>query len=278
MAVHDRYLRRTPTELLFPDAKEAEERLTEIERAAEAAGVDLADPLEMGALPAVAELLAHVRPPGDDPHATHAYAFLLFFALRLWRAGSEPWLIRQDAVRHLVDPDLDVSEWTGVLPTGAGYLQLPSNLFFVRPEAEGPAEPVDGIYWFVSEADDLWVLLASGVRDGRAGFSAVALDRLPAAHARAWADEVIREDGPDFQSTLPGGHLDRLYSIETAGEALKLLARVHAHLEAHPQALTEPESPSPGAERPTASRFAYRRIELVPGITGDATEEGATTH
>ena len=79
------------------------------------------------------------------------------------------------------------------------------------------------------------------MRDGRAGFSAVALDALPVAHAKAWATEQIRDDGTDFESALPGGEIDQLYSIETAGEALKLLARVHAYLDASPEALGERE-------------------------------------
>ncbi len=278
MAVHDGYLRRTPTELLFPEPADAEQRLADVERAIVDSGADPADPLQMGSLPVVAELLADVRPAGDDPHATHAYAFLLFFSFHLWRADADPWLLDLNVARRLVAHDMDLGGWTGVLPTGVGYLQLPSNLFFVRPESDGPAEPVDGIYWFVSEARDLWVLLASGVRDGRPGFSAVALDRLPAEHAGAWATEVIREEGPDFESTLPGGHLDELYSIETAGEALKLLARVHAHVELRPESVGDRELPPGESDKPIPSRLRFRRVGAVSDEADQDSADRQTTH
>ena len=68
---------------------------------------------------------------------------------------------------------------------------------------------------------ELHVLIALGVRPDRPGFSVVpasgVLDREP-----HWAEIDAREQGADFETTLPGGELDRLYSIENAAELLKL--------------------------------------------------------
>jgi hypothetical protein len=59
------------------------------------------------------------------------------------------------------------------------------------------------------------------VRPDRPGFSVVpaggVLDDVP-----HWAAVDARPGGRDFETTLPGGEMDRLYSVETTAELLKL--------------------------------------------------------
>jgi hypothetical protein len=59
------------------------------------------------------------------------------------------------------------------------------------------------------------------VRADRPGFSVVSASGVTDDEPH-WADLDARPDGQDFATTLPGGELDRLYSIETAGELLRL--------------------------------------------------------
>ena len=100
-----------------------------------------------------------------------------------------------------------------------------NTLVWAAPAPNLRPEPADGFFWSWVEPDDepprLHVLLALGVRPDRAGFSVVPttgiLDREP-----HWAEVEGRPDGTDFETTLPGGELDRLYSVQTAAELLKL--------------------------------------------------------
>jgi hypothetical protein len=53
-----------------------------------------------------------------------------------------------------------------------------------------------------------------------------------------WADADARPDGVDFETTLPGGEQDRLYSLETPAEMLKLVSRVFWHVDTSPESLS----------------------------------------
>jgi hypothetical protein len=73
----------------------------------------------------------------------------------------------------------------------------------------------------------LHLLAVSGIVPGRPGFSAIPLPALALPDVEAWLSQTARDpsQGADFQTTLPGGELGGLYSIETPAELVKLAAR-----------------------------------------------------
>jgi hypothetical protein len=160
---------------------------------------------------------------GEEP--LRQYGRLLFHAFHHWRNGKRRFTLETETIRRLLDHVSTVGAWRLRAPTPAGYLRLPRNLVWAAPGPGLRPEPADGLFWTLFHPDDapaeLHVLLALGVRPDRPGFSVVTasgvLDREP-----HWAEVEARPDGGDFESTLPGGDLDRLYSIENAAELLKL--------------------------------------------------------
>lgn len=150
---------------------------------------------------------------------------LLFHAFHFWRAGKVEVGLGETQVRHLLDDPPAVGDWPLATPAPAGYLRLPHNLVWAAAAPGLRPEPADGFFWTFlpveGEPRSLHLLMALGVRADRPGFSVVGasgiLDQEP-----HWADLDARPGGEDFATTLPGGELDRLYSIETAGELLRL--------------------------------------------------------
>lgn len=299
MALHDAYLRRTPFELTFPDADAAAEFTSAVASAAEGAGVDPVDRRAFVTLEAVGSFLRRIQPGGAGrlgPQATYDYALLLYHAFHFARSGARPLLVSEETARALVEGEApgdgtpggdppDHASRNGVLevPAPAGYAQLPRNLFWIRPSPEEPAEAVDGFFWCLGEAGMLYVLLAAGLRDDRPGLAVVPVPEAPWAEAADWLDTPIRARGPDFATTLPGGELEELYSFVAAGEVLKLVARLFAHVRANPgtpvdgpprppgasqtaePASTELATPTgaparPDLSRPAPSALTYQRI------------------
>ena len=162
---------------------------------------------------------------GEAPDALKQYGRLLFHAFHYWRERKPTRRVAGDDLRWLLDDVSSVGDWALTLPSSSGYLQLPRNLIWAEPAPGLTPEPVDGYFWTRTtgedEPDRLHVLLVLGVRPDRAGFSVVpatgVLDTEP-----HWAEIDARPDGTDFETTLPGGEMDELYSIETAAEVLKL--------------------------------------------------------
>jgi hypothetical protein len=228
MSIHDAYLRLTPFEFAFPDAEPA----------------------------------GGARREPSVP--LREYGALAFHAVPFQRAGSPAFLLDTSLCRALV------GEWKGGEAAGppgpAGYVQLPRNLFWARPAAAAPPEPADGFFWTVSAAEVLHVLLVTGMRDGRPGLSVVPVAEAPLADAATWLDAAVREDGPDFATTLPGGALQGLYSFTAAGEVLKLAARVWAYLAGTPGAALPGERGPQGAS-PAPSGLSYKRVTLGAGGT-----------
>ncbi|MHB1193266.1 MAG: hypothetical protein ACYC6F_09485 [Longimicrobiales bacterium] len=226
MSFHDAYLRLTPFELAFPGA-----------------GSSGGTPLQ-GATP------------------LREYGVLAFHAVPFQQAGCPVFLLDTALCRSLA------GGWAGsgapAPPGTAGYVQLPRNLFWAHAEPGAPPEPVDGFFWTVSAGAVLHLLLALGMRDGRPGLSIVPVADAPLAEAAGWLAAAVREDGPDFTTTLPGGELQGLLSFTAAGEVLKLAARFFAHLAGSPEA-SGPGAPGPTDASPAPSRLAYRRVTLGGG-------------
>jgi hypothetical protein len=192
----------------------------------------------------------------------HQYASLAYLAYQFHRAGRPLWLLRTGAARFLVDGS--PGQEPPSLPAPAGYLQLPQHLFWVEPTPDGPPESVDGFFWYRSAHDVLHVLMAMGIREDRAGLGVVPVADAPWGDAGRWLDASVRPDGDDFATTLPGGDLEGLYSLETAGEALKLLARAFAYVDRYPDAVVprEPLDPEKSREGAPPSRLPYRLVTL----------------
>ncbi|MFW5951550.1 MAG: hypothetical protein ACOCVZ_05485 [Gemmatimonadota bacterium] len=166
--------------------------------------------------------------------AIRHYGRVLFHAFHHWRARKPTETLPEEKVRWLLDEVTTVGDWSLRPPAPAGYLRLPRNLVWAAPAANQRPEPADGFFWMLEEPDGeparLHVLLALGVRPDRPGFSIVTttgvLDDEP-----HWANARGRPEGGDFETTLPGGELDGLYSIETAAELLKLVSRAFWELD-----------------------------------------------
>lgn len=254
MALHDAYARLTPFELALPDAGASRARLQAIATEAAAQGIDPGDPTTLLRLAPAVDALRRMRPESEVPGGVHSYAALLFHAYHFQRCGGTLYLLTAPVARYLVDTDPDLDGWAPHPPC-AGYVQLPRHLFWVRPLADGPAEAVDGLSWVTPGDGTLSMLVAMGMREGRPGLSVVSLEGLPLADAALWARARARPRGADFASSLPGGELDRLYSLETAGEVLKLLARSFWYVERFPASVVErePWATATGGGRPAGA-------------------------
>lgn len=278
MALHDAYLRRTPFELTFPDAEAAEDFTSSVASAGEESGVDLADLQAFVTLGAVSVFLRRLQPERAHAEVAYDYAMLLYHAFHFAHNGARPLLVSEATARSLVEGTAAGGDAGGRrldAPGSAGYAQLPRNLFWLQSSPDAAAEAVDGFFWCLGDAGLLHVLLIAGIRDDRPGFAVVPLPEAPWADAATWLDAPIRPGGGDFATTLPGGELEDLYSFTAAGEVLKLVARLFAHVQARPGApvdgsprLDQPAEPAgsganpapPDGSGPARSALPYRRI------------------
>ena len=236
--------RLTPYELVFAEA--IDDRLfPPIAEEADARGMPLHEPERFLFLSSVGRLLqsfAGQEPDsGAEKEEIRQYGRLLYHAFHLWRERKALLVLTDEAARWLMEDVTTVGDWRLRTPSPAGYVQLPKHLVWAAPAAGATPEPVDGFFWTFVPGDDspdtLHVLLALGLRPDRPGFSIVPatgeLDTV--AH---WAEIDARPDGQDFETTIPGGEQDRLHSLETPAEILKLASRVFWHIAATPEALS----------------------------------------
>lgn len=251
-------LRTTPLHLLFPDGQIDQSRFDRVLEQARDSDQDVWNPLAVSALPEVGAWVSELRPGSEDPHAVHAYSALVFYGMHVLSKAGTLLVVSEPVGRGLAaaqDPNA-ADPWPAQPPTSAGYLQLPHNLFWVQTGVESEvqgeeapsAEPLDGIFWASGPGPEhqrgLWVMMAAGVRPGRPGFSAIALDRIPFGDVKLWADREMRGEGDDFANLLPGGDLAGFLTVATAGEALKLLAR--AWRQVHVEGTTATEAQTSG--------------------------------
>jgi len=260
----ERRTRPTPFSLGLPGRKWVEERFAAIEAEARSRGSDLLDPSTFLLLAQVGVSLQDLRPDDAEtsPELFHTFGSFLFHAFHLLR-GESPGLLldlEPGAARYLVEAQPTPEGWDRSLPASAGYLRLPPHLFWTRPAGDSaPAEAVDGISWCMSapasghapegtdRASGLSLLVITGVRADRPGFSVLPLPMVSMADVGSWLGRKARPDGAgeDFQTTLPGGELGNLYSMETSGETLKLVARALGYAMTVPGAMSEVAAPAP---------------------------------
>jgi hypothetical protein len=221
----------------------------------------------------VASAVRELQAPGAAEGAAQELAAVLFHAVHFARADYPVYLLETAATRHLIEGEPGVDPTP---PAPAGYLQLPQHLVWTGGAAGGVPESIDGVFWFASDTGTLHVLPVTGVLPDMCAFQALPLPEAPLGHAGSWLQAEVRGSGRDFASSLPGHELDGLYSIETAGEVLKLVARFFAYLQAVPEARQRGEQPKgdvatggtpgargPGGSAPRPSRLAFTVVKLV---------------
>lgn len=286
MPAHDAYLRLTPYERLLPDpdfATSAFEGIRDdMARHPEAAD----DPGAFALLEGSRRALAELRDPesgGEDHGATHA--LLLFHAFHLHGAGRRHLLVSVPVSRWAVegaqdrepagsgdvaggpsveDPADQPEEGHRASPGDglpqAAYVQLPQHLFWFRDEDEGRPMSLDGFFWTV-RGETVYVLGVGGLQGPAGeGFRVLPLPGVPRADAPVWLKETMRESGEDFRSDMPGADLEGLYELRTAGELLKLAARIDRFVsrfgDDRSAAGSSDESGENGGELPSSPRGA----------------------
>ncbi len=279
MTTRDAHARITPYELGFPGREFAERWFSAIGEEVAAREVDPSDPGAFLLLGEVGRMVRELQGEDRGPDALRRFGALVYHGYHFHDAGEPLLLLETPAARYLVDGSAEAEgsgahppsgssgtpglpAWTGELPEPAGYLQLPRHLFWVHSEGEGVPEPLDGFFWTRAGDAGLALTAIAGIRGDRPGFSILPLPPVPLKDAGRWVTERIRSDGADFATTLPGGELDRLYSLLTTGELLKLAALVFAYRGAVPHAMGERERAGEGGVHPTT--LEYRRLRLVP--------------
>lgn len=266
--------RMTPYELVFGPEDMDQRIFPPIVDEADARAVPLDDPERFLNLTRVGGLLREIAgDAGEDQdedagEAMRQHGRLLYHAFQFWRHGRSLLVLEPEAARSLADDPPAIVEAPLTVPSPAGYLQLPRNLFWAAPAPGQRPEPADGFFWMLHrEADDapvLRLLLALGLRADRPGLSVVPADGDPRDEAE-WAAASPREGGARFQSTMPGGELDRLYSLETTAEVLDLASRCFRLISDRPETLgpqehTDPARTTAGPGSVPLSALPFRRV------------------
>lgn len=268
MPIHDVFARLTPYERTLPDPGFPDRHFGALEAEARERGVELADPGVFAMLTAAVAALDELKVPGEgDDETLTRLAALLFHAFHHDRAGRPLLLVRTGVVRYLVDtpPGQDTRPGGG-LPASA-YVQLPQHLVWTAAAGERPRS-LDGFFWTLPGDGTVHLLAVAGLFTDRAGFTVIPLPGVPMEDAPLWAAADMRP-GPetDFATDLPGSELEGLYEVRTAGELLKLGARLDAYLARFPQAVRPGEAPSnasaeAGAAAPPPSALPHSIVTL----------------
>lgn len=271
MSLHDEYARLTPLEVAFPDRTVLAALSERVARETEEQGADDTLLETFVRTEAVVDLVRRLQGPGTALEASYPLAALVYQCVHLLRAGAPLYLLRTRVVRRLTRRDAADERSRGAAPrpagaveppAPAGYLQLPQHLVWTQAGSSGRGTPesVDGVFWTVTSSGMLNALSVTGLLPDRPGFGALPLPAAPLSDAPGWLHAEVRASGDDFASRLPGGEIDALYSVETAGEVLKLLARFFALARNDPGGFEAREPEPSGAPRP--STLPYTRVSL----------------
>ena len=221
--------RPTPFALVFGEF--AHQRFPAIAELLQKAEQSSADHDAFVLLAPVGQLLREMAPEDRTPEELEAHVRLLHHGYRHWAAGG--WVYQIGAA--VFDRVVRAGSVSSHLAHPALYLQLPEHRVWGSPAPEAPPEPLDGMFVTeTAEPGEVAVLGIFGMRPGRPGFSAVAVEGH-ADSVEPEADEleviVAREDGtPAFAPLLAGGEAAGIYSIANAGELLLLTCRLLALL------------------------------------------------
>ena len=251
MAIHDAYARLTPYELLFPEPEFPDRRFPSVRDEAAERGVDAGNPAAFVMLGAVQGILADLREEDADAEAAHDHGGVLYFAYQMWRIGAEVVLAQQKTLRALLGESADVvkaagkSLWTKRLGGSAGYLQLPQHLVWIEEARTTAPESVDGLFWHGDHLGALHLALVAGMRSDRPGYLFFPVPPQPLGSLSGWAAGPAREDGRDFETSLPGADLDELLGVRNPAEVFKLAALLLGRLAPHDPARRPPVPPDP---------------------------------
>lgn len=224
MALDDTRLRTPPYLGIFPDDATRREVLDAIALEVEERGAGDDDPGAFTLLTRTRRALAELREPGGEDDGGHAHGILLFHAFHLRNAGETHFLATVPVCRWAVEGAGAGADSPSGFPDAA-YVQLPQHLFWVR---EAPGErpfSLDGFFRTV-RGGALFLLGVAGAGAGLPGVRVLPLPPVPVDERDSWMTETMREEGGDFRSEIPGSELEGLYEIRTAGELLKLAARL----------------------------------------------------
>ncbi|MEJ2539210.1 MAG: hypothetical protein P8188_04460 [Gemmatimonadota bacterium] len=286
MSAHDAYLRRTPYERLLPDPDFATRHFPGIRKEFRQHPVAEDDPGAFALLETTRRALAELRDPdqgGHDHGTTHA--LLLFHAFHLHAAGLPHLLATVPVSRWAVEAEgVETGETSEASPettverglSSASYVQLPQHLFWSRDDDEDRPLSLDGFFWTV-RGDVLHVLGVGGLQGvAGQGFQVLPLPGVPRTDADVWLSQEMRDEGHDFRSEMPGAELEGLYELRTAGELLKLAARIDRFMGRFPDGVEAVTSRAPGAssgagdgppgpsvQGPPRSHLDYARLLLT---------------
>ncbi len=265
MAIHDAYARLTPYELLFPEQEFPDRRFPAIRDEAAERGTDPANPAAFVMLGAVQGILADLREEDADPGAAHDHGGVLYFAYQVWRVGGEVVLAHQKTVRGLLSGQesaaeaTDKSLWEKKLGGRAGYLQLPQHLVWIEETRTNAPESVDGFFWHGDHLGALHLALVAGMRSDRPGYLFFPVPPQPFGSLPGWASGPAREDGRDFETSLPGADLDELLGIRTPAEVFKLAALLLGRLAREDPARRLP-APPPTDQSPPPTTLPWTTV------------------
>jgi len=255
MPLHDAYARVTPYELALPSLEFADERFPRVEEEARTQGFPqhLEDVRSFALLGEVGAMLRELRPADDPPEMIDQYGLLLFHLYHYWREDHPLYLVAVPAARAAVGGSgggtVELAE------TGSAYLQLPQHLFWI-PGDPNP-ESLDGVF-LTWKGGEVTAMAVAGVARSRGGVISLPLPTVPIAELPSLSSQPMRSEGEDFSTDMPGAEIDDLYGVESAGEVLKLVARLLPRM-----AAADPGSAPEGAETPVPSAFEYRLIQAT---------------
>jgi hypothetical protein len=176
----------------------------------------------------------------NDSSVVAQFGPLLHQAYHFWLNGKQIFELDEETLRRLLGPLEAAAAGPLEVPAQSGYLAFERNLLWARIEDDARPEPVDGLFWNVTGDNEaearLDVLLVLGLVTGRPGFSIADVSAVLDDTSASWSSMDARGAGSaDFANVLPGGELQGLYALTTAGEVLKLVARAFAHLTGSPE-------------------------------------------
>lgn len=221
----------TPYEHLFARPEFEEELFPAIFTEADLHALDTRNLDEFLQLPSASAVLEKLSPPGsEEASPIPGVAALAYQGYHFWRNGAQPAALSEELVRALLSPDAEeVGTWALQAPAQSGYVVFPANLVWAQTD-QGAPEALHGFFYATSPhgsaAGSLALLVALGVRDDRAGVTAIEINvALPVSPPGHFGDLDARDDGIDFENILPGGELRGLFAVTNAGEVLKLVSR-----------------------------------------------------
>lgn len=273
MPLHDSYLRLTPLERLLPDDDFVTRHFDDFRTEAETRGVSLSEPGAFSMLDAVGRAVDDLRRAEDGAEQRHQHGLLLFHAFHMLAQDAPPTeLVSTGVARWLVETATDsggdrsgppgaasadapsAERPVALLEPGhatARYVQLPQHLFWVREDPEDRPASLDG-FFCTSDGEHVVFLGVMGITGPEQGFSVMTLPPLPLADVPIWLSETMRAEGEDFRSSMPGAELEGLYELTTAGEVLKLMARLDRYQRLFPESRTALEPGVPPTDASTS--------------------------